>query len=197
MTSPSNHPEGFAGFQSRMEQMEEQLGGDWLASRTVEQYWAEGIDAAMRRRQRRHEAVGLAYRAHHRGGWVRASDAEWAEAVAEAEARLPAVEPGAVIATAEREGQTFALTERALYRLGRDPEGPALLLARARASHDPMRTEAEVALSDSGLALIEHLQFKRVRSKFRRCSRAGIGKTLRAFADAMGVTFTAAPGVPV
>lgn len=187
----SNHPAGFEGFQSRLEQMEEQLGADWLASRTVEQYWAEGMDEAMRKLQRRHEEAGLAYRSHYRGGWVRASAAEWEAAAAIAEARLPPVDPAAIVARAERDGQTYAMTDRALYRLGRDPEGPALLLAVSRATIDPFRPddEVDVRLTESGLALIERLRFARVRTKFRRCKRSSIPKTLRSFAEAMGLEF--------
>ena len=187
-----NHPEGFEGFQSRMEQMEEQLGGDWLASRIVEQYWAEGMDSAMHIVHRRHEEVGLAYRAHHRGAWVRASAAEWRAAADHAEARFASVPPADIVARAEREGQAYALTGNRLLRLGRDPEGPAILLAGSHATFDPFApdTEVDVSLTETGLALIESLQFKRVRTKHRRAKRSNIGKTLRNFAEAMGVVFT-------
>lgn len=183
-----NHPSGFEGFQSRMEQMEEQLGGDWLASRTVEQYWADAIDDVLRKKARRHAEVGLAYRAHHRSGWVRATPEDWDAASAAGEARFPPVDPAYVLSVVEYDGQPYALGERTLHRLGRDREGPGILLARARASA-VLEGEAEVALSETGLALIEHRQFKRVRSKFRRCSPAGIPRTLRNFAEAMGVVF--------
>lgn len=81
-----NFPEGFAGFQARLEAAAEAAGGDALAWMAAEHAFASAIEQAMRDRPETRSQVY--YRRPHRGEWLRAREEDWGKAGDIAERRF-------------------------------------------------------------------------------------------------------------
>lgn len=184
-----NHPPGFPGFQSRLEAMAEELGGDWLANRAVEDSFSSALDLAMREgpeNARRRADRDLSRRWAYRAEWVRATDADWDRAATFGENpfRNASAGLGEPVGGGTVDGFLVLWSLRSLVRFGRDPQGPAILLAKAwRFGRDET---VEVSATDDGAALASE-KGSPLRTNHRRCKAGNEAATLETFARIMGV----------
>lgn len=185
----SNHPPGFLGFQSRMEAMAEELGGDWLANRAAEAAFDGGLALAVRRHS---EGRPMSQRWKWGAEWTRATDADWERGATYGENPFSNARPlGEIAWRGTLEGFTVVCDGQKVSRLGRDPHGPAIKLAYANLDRGG---RASINATDEGAAVAEFLKGgvygAGLRTKHRHCNAGNEVEALKKLATDMGVAVT-------